>query len=473
MATKKYLTPIQIYKAKNEWLSERFTELTPAEFYKTIFPPETLEKKGDDSYRASNPIFSFKVKKEERTYFQNEIVFADTFDESLKKTAKNDLALCAMITYSGRKKSAKNAYKCMGFCIDLDGVGVKQLENLFGQIEWLEKVPWPTYIANSGHGVHVYYIFQVPVPLYPQVVQHLQNLKKALTGLVWNRDSSTYKPKDRQFQGIYQSFRMPGSRTKLGTEKTRNKYLVRVWKVGKPCTLEYLNGFVAKPFQCPVNPDYSSWDWADEGHYSLEECRLLYPDWYEKRIIKGEPTGQWVCNRGLYDWWLAKIQGFNSHGQANAKDGNRFHCIAFLYVYGIKCKIDKSLIDADAMELVEPFNELTKEGSDNHFTADDVYAASHFYDRKFAKISREHIEFRTGINIPPARRNGRKQDFHLRLARAQKSVMKEMGEMNPEGRPDKKVIVKEWRIANPSGRKADCIRETGLSKPTVYKWWDA
>lgn len=25
---------------------------------------------------------------------------------------------------------------------------------------------------------------------------------------------------------------------------------------------------------------------------------------------------------------------------------------------------------------------------------------------------------------------------------------------------------------NPEGRKIDCIRETGLSKPTVYKWWD-
>ena len=23
----------------------------------------------------------------------------------------------------------------------------------------------------------------------------------------------------------------------------------------------------------------------------------------------------------------------------------------------------------------------------------------------------------------------------------------------------------------PDGKKADCIRDTGLSKPTVYKWW--
>ena len=39
------------------------------------------------------------------------------------------------------------------------------------------------------------------------------------------------------------------------------------------------------------------------------------------------------------------------------------------------------------------------------------------------------------------------------------------------GRKPKNTIVKEWRKKNPQGTKADCIRATGLSKPTVYKWW--
>ena len=33
------------------------------------------------------------------------------------------------------------------------------------------------------------------------------------------------------------------------------------------------------------------------------------------------------------------------------------------------------------------------------------------------------------------------------------------------------MIVYEWRSAHPEGRKVDCIRETGLDKKTVYKWW--
>ena len=34
-----------------------------------------------------------------------------------------------------------------------------------------------------------------------------------------------------------------------------------------------------------------------------------------------------------------------------------------------------------------------------------------------------------------------------------------------------KEIIEEWQRNNPSGSKNQCIRETGISKPTVYKWW--
>ena len=39
------------------------------------------------------------------------------------------------------------------------------------------------------------------------------------------------------------------------------------------------------------------------------------------------------------------------------------------------------------------------------------------------------------------------------------------------GRPNAEQIVLEWQEKHPEGKKADCIRDTGLSKPTVYRWW--
>ena len=66
-----------------------------------------------------------------------------------------------------------------------------------------------------------------------------------------------------------------------------------------------------------------------------------------------------------------------------------------------------------------------------------------------------------------------KQADHLKLARFIRDEIK--GNTNwreGNGRKPKQEIVLEWRTRNPNGKKADCIRETGLSKPTVYKWWD-
>ena len=60
-------------------------------------------------------------------------------------------------------------------------------------------------------------------------------------------------------------------------------------------------------------------------------------------------------------------------------------------------------------------------------------------------------------------------------ANTMKALKKQLGEEVKEGRPKgsgtAEQTVREWQESHPAGKKADCIRETGLSKPTVYKWW--
>lgn len=461
---------ISIYNAKNKYMNEAFEPITPLQLYSEIFPPETLERKGDTDYRASNPILGYKTRTEDgRPYFRNEIVFGDHFKESMARVYKSEFAVCSMISYSGRRRSAKNAFKCHGFIIDLDGVELRELDCFWGWVQDLEKIPWPTYVANSGHGIHVYYLFENPVPLYPKVVEHLQRLKRGITEWVWNRETSTYKPQERQFQGIYQGFRMVGSCTKLGKYNpetgtdTRSKYLVKAWRTGRPVTISYLNKFVEEKYRCPDTEDYSSWDWACGEHHNLAECEKLYPEWYMRRIMRKEPAGQYKCNHGLYDWWLAKIQEPGA-----AKDGNRFHCISMLYTFAAKCMIAKEFVDADAQALIEPFNELTKR-EDNDFTEEDVRAASKFYHPKYVKIGRREISRRTGIRIEPSRRNGRTQEEHLKRA----GHIRKLSTYEHNGRPDKAQIVREWRKANPKGSKAECARATGIHRETVYKWWES
>ena len=40
------------------------------------------------------------------------------------------------------------------------------------------------------------------------------------------------------------------------------------------------------------------------------------------------------------------------------------------------------------------------------------------------------------------------------------------------GRPSAATVVCEWRRQHPEGKKSQCKAETGLSYPTIRKWWD-
>ena len=468
---------LSVYKLKNAYLSENYPEVSPFEYYSSIFPLESLEVKGDTSFRSSNPIFTFRVTTTEpngvvRTFFRNEIVFRDTFTDALKKAYKSRFAICSMCSYSGRNRTASNAYKCHGLCIDLDGVGLQQLELLFAWIHSARYVPCPTYIVNSGRGLHVVYVFQTPVPLYPVYVAYLQRMKRELTGWVWNKETSSYPPEERQFQGIYQGFRMVGSCTKLGG-KNRTSYLLRAFKTGKPVSLSYLNSFLPDNAKLPQNfleEDPSSWDYTDLfGHRSLAECKELFPDWYERRIVQKLSPRRYVTPSGVYDWWYRQISD-----SANVKDGNRYHCISVLYAFGIKCNIDIEKVNADAYSLLDFYDAMTKK-SGNNFTASDIEAASRFYDEKYLRLSKSEIIRRTKIQMGSCHRNGQTQKDHLEEARAIRDIrQKRKGTKwtDNNGRPSKAEQIRAWREAHPSGRKIDCERETGLSRHTVLKWWD-
>jgi len=396
--------------------------------------------------------------------------------DGLDKALKSRFALCSLCTYSGRRRTAKNAYKLYGFIFDLDGVGEEQCNNLLWGIS-MKRVPCPQYIVNSGHGLHLYYLFEQPVPLYPNVIDHLQRLKHGLTREVWTNDTSYIRSKpgqdNRDYLGIYQNFRMPGSCTKIGKGNARTKYPVRAYRynsyTGARCSISYLNQFVEESWRAPEDPDYSSWDY--EG-VTLDEAKELYPEWYQKRIVEKLPPGKWRSNKALYDWWLDRIQHYGGDwGDEGAKDGNRYYCIAILFIMAIKCDIPFDAVMADALDLVEPFDELT-EKPDNAFLVSDVENASKYYKRSYARFSIKAIEAKTGFHIKRREPPKYTRQEAMTIARTIRDVRDKDGSWrNQNGAPTKEQTVKEWRAAHPDGRKIDCERETGLSRHTVLKWW--
>ena len=444
-------TEKQLYKLKNEWLGQFFEEVKPKEFYRAVFPEGSFERAGHFEDGKANGIITIV----ENDKAKNRIVFDDL--SVIDEVKGKEFAIMSPVGYSGRNRTAKNARWLYGIAIDLDGVEMEQLRDVFYQMK-NEFLPQCTYCINSGHGLHLYYLFEKPVPLYRHLQDQLREFKYELTRKIWNRYTSTYKERDQvQYQGIFQGFRMVGTQSKLG-----KRYLVTAFETGERVTVEYLNDFLMDESKAVTDFKYKS-------DMSLAEAKKKYPEWYEKRIVRGEKKGRWHIKRDLYDWWLRKIQG----GEVSV--GHRYWCLSVLASYGIKCDIPEDEVLTDALELL-PMLDHISDDEHNRFTKRDVLDAMQFYQENYVTYSRREAERVSAIAMPASKRNGRKQAEHLERARLVQTLDYPNGAWrNKEGRPkgsgEKSKIVEEWQRQHPDGKKADCIRETGLSKPTVYKWW--
>ena len=133
----------------------------------------------------------------------------------------------------------------------------------------------------------------------------------------------------------------------------------------------------------------------------------------------------------------------------------------------MKCGVSLDELERDAFGLIERFNK-----DENPFTKEDVLAALEGYDSAWFTYPVEKMAYRSDIPIEKNKRNGRKQEQHIKIMNAIRDIEHPNGSwINKNGAPTKQSIVQKWRSEHPEGKKADCIRDTGLDKKTVYKWW--
>ncbi len=450
------------YREKQELMEERgFKEVSPKEFYRDLFPEGSLQKEEKD---GQGNIIATQIRPSGKGKTKQWIV-----DDSLKmldKVIGDSFGLIPPITFYGKTHTKQNAHELYAIAIDIDYVGKQQLKNLLKQFGNGVQL-CPTYLVSSGKGVHVYYFLKEPLELYRNREETLAELKEALIRRLWN-DTSSIRPDSPDITGIYQGFRCVGSQTKLGEE-----YIVRAFKMSENrYTIPEIAAFLE---QCNRKVDISSIYEKPKrtSKVSIEEAKELYPEWYERRVLGKEPKkkGTWVCNEALYEWWKGKIMN-------EVKVGGRYFSIMALCAYGLKCGISERQIRKDAYSFLDHLESIT-EDDDNHFTREDVKDALKALkeDNKYLSTvaSREWIEKQTKVLIPPNKRNGRKQKAHMQMMNQMRIFKRDVlgeDEYKNSGRPDKAILVEEWRKTHPEGRKIDCERELGLSRHTVLKWWD-
>ena len=436
----------------NGFLENLYEEVSYEEFYRELFPVGSFEEKGiyEDGKYNGIAVSIGEGKKKVKRY-----IITDDLEKIEELVEGDDFCLMSPISYAGKSRKSENARFLYAMAIDVDGInGEKGMRFFLHQIEgvsenplFIGNLPRPTFLVSSGTGIHIYYVFEKPIALFPSSVKPLEMLKRRLTWQAWTQGAiDKYHREHVQYESLFQGFRMVGTITKVGTR-------VRAFRVGEKVDIDYLNSFV------PAEYAVSASSLGYKSKLSLAEAKQKYPEWYEKRVVRKQRKGAWQCKRAVYDWWKRRV--------LEVEQGHRYWGLMTLATYAVKCGIEYRELEKDAFEL-QPI----LEAKGDPFTADDVVHALEAFNDSYVTYPIDTIVERTGLKIQKNKRNGRKQAVHVKIMSSTRDILYPDGEWkNKNGAPIKKDQVRAWRENHPGGTKAECIKETGLSKPTVYKWW--
>lgn len=457
------------YRQVCAYLEARYPEIDGYNFYRDIFPDNENAGELHEDFSHPNAIYLYKDEQDpKRRALRRRIMLNDTWEEDYTEfVEENPMTLCSGLTYHSRANRLKDA-QCMNALIfDLDGVGLNEIQSLFlrfgGDPNELRRLPMPTYLVASGSGLHIYYVFDKPIDLYPNIKLQLKSLKYDLTFRMWDYKGTT-QVKEIQYQSINQSFRMVGS--------TNAKYgsVIRAFRTGERVTLEYLNGYAKEKNRVNLKKPFRP------SQMRLEEAKEKYPDWYQRTVVERhrEPKKWDIKGKqgyALYDWWLNHVN--------EIKGGHRYFFLMCMAIYACKCDVPKKKLREDmkkALAELERVEHHNPDGSEDHMHPEDIKSAMEAYDKAYYNFTINDIEHLTDVRIERNKRNGLKQNQHLYLARRRKEDMKaiELPMKAPEGRPKGSGTAQQrvaaYQAEHPEATVTEIARGLGISRTTVYKW---
>lgn len=475
----------------------------PLAFYRDIFPEGFLQERWDDDGKRSefdgkpNAIalkFGPKIRKQLVKGKKVDVPVIERFTitddlegvSALVKAsiAENAPVYMAPVSWYGRNNKAANARFLHAFAVDLDGMTpgklgsvLKQMRN--GHDSGLDKhasMPQASYIVMSGRGLHLYYLLDRPVPLISAVVPFLQQLKRRLTDVVWTDYTSEDGNEGRQYQGIYQGFRMPGTTTRLNgygvDAKDVSKYEALAFMYApdgasepRRVTLDYLVdycGIRGKEIPGELRRILET----KGGRTPLAEAKEKWPDWYERRVVQGEEKTGYDTNRGAYESWLARVND-------EAVVHGRYFAVLALVAYAAKCNVPLKELERDAYGLVPKLDGLSDEPG-NRFTNYDVSCALAAYGSNELRFWKNEYMCRRAKIAPHAnKRNGRPQALHLEGARAIQEINDKANGTcwrDGNGRKPKRDEIRVYAAEHPDASHAAIAKALGVSRTTVIKW---
>ena len=407
-------TMVRDFHKKNAVLKWNYTQKSFYEFLEDVFPglEEFMVITGDAGFKKMGA------------------------DELCDYQADKDNVYVVPASFINNYYSANTCKDLYALVVDVDKVKPETLAIIIKNGNLGGNIPMPTYITNSGSGVHLYYVFSKKVPYYPKNRKILQNMYRVLCGITKQRIAAK-----TDWHSIVQPFRLPGSQTKLGQ--------------------------IATAFECGDKwnvKDLARRLGVDTDDLDLKERTLMpqdeYRRWKAEKIASGEhfkPKRTYKLqegNKGFYEYCLERCYN-------DTAEGHRYMSMVALSVVAYKVGIEKEQLEDNLLELLEHYNDIG-----TVITQKELQKAMRSYNSKALKCRSETLEQWFGWEFKRMQKEiskGRSREEHLKRARAVRTV----ASYENVGPPTKAHIVKEWRLEHPEGTPRECMAATGLSKNTV------
>lgn len=289
-------------KRKTEYLQARYASVSPCRFYDEILGH--IEDKPDFQLCAMHA----QAKKGQRMRR-----YDDVMDMLLDAGARRDAYVYPAAYYhSYALEALMQSTSCL--YIDLDHVAAKQLRRLCDADFFGHR---PTYLVNSGNGVHLVYVLQEPVQTYDWAKRLLKRIHRALLKVFrrhrFDADLTT---------GISHAYRIVGSLTKLGQ-------VCRAYCVGTHMTIAALAQSVGV-----------TWARPQKAHPSVTKSV--------------RPAVAPHAKRGFYAYLVEKIA-------ERTQEGHRYTALFALTCVGYKCGMALEAISEDVLHLAAVLGLLRRE----------------------------------------------------------------------------------------------------------------
>lgn len=320
--------------------------------------------------------------------------------------------------------SKKTARQLLCLVVDIEYVTPKQVENIVQKLKGTTLEP--TYIVNSGRGIHFVYQLQKPVEAYSKVKPFIGKLLRALCARINRKFADLHLEIDYPAScDFIHAFRVPGTQTKIGEVATafRIGEKVDIYTIARSLRLK------APLLEKKPKP----------RRVQRERKIVTSPD-----APNGHPR--------FYEYCLRKLQ-------EEMKTEYRYMALFALAIVGWKCRIPEEQVRYDLISLQERWNEYALRKGMPTLKNKEIEKAMKGYDQKYTKVTSRILADWLGVTFKTNKRNGRKRRDHLNLVAKQKR---------------KSSIEKIWNVLVEAKRKRVRLTITklaylaGVSRRTVY-----